>query len=128
MGAVLAVFLGGGLGAVSRYGVNLAALRLVGATLPAGTLIVNVVGAFAMGIVWAYIATHLEDSLPLEVRLLIETGFLGGFTTFSAFSLDAMHLWQRGDQWLAIGYIGLSVFLSLTALAAGQMAVRAAVL
>lgn len=120
---VLMVFLGGGAGAAARYGVSIAALSLFGPALPLGTLAVNVAGSFAMGLVWAYVSAHLE-TLPVEVRLMLATGFLGGFTTFSAFSLEAVSLWERGDGLLAAGYVLLSVVLSLAALALGLWLMR----
>jgi len=120
---VLMVFLGGGAGAAARYGVNNAAISLLGPALPWGTLTVNVAGSFAMGLVWAFVSAHLE-TLPAEVRLMLATGFLGGFTTFSAFSLDAVSLWERGDGLFAAGYVLASVALSLAALALGLWLMR----
>lgn len=120
---VLMVFLGGGAGAAARYGVNNAALAVLGPSLPWGTLTANVAGSFAMGLVWAYVATHI-DTLPVEVRLTLATGFLGGFTTFSAFSLETVSLWERGDGLLAVGYVAVSVALSLAALVVGLLIMR----
>ncbi len=124
MNSVIMVFLGGGLGAVARYGVNQAALARFGPELPWGTLTVNVVGSLAMGMLWAVVAAQL-DTFPVEVRVFLATGFLGGFTTFSAFSLDAFHLWQRGDAMIAVAYAAASVALSVGALAVGFALVRA---
>ena len=126
MGSVLMVFLGGGLGAVARFGVNSTALRLFGPTLPWGTLTVNVVGSLVMGVVWATVVTQL-DALPSQIRLFAATGFLGGFTTFSAFSLDAFLMWERGDGGLALAYVVASVVLSIAALALGYALARAAI-
>ncbi len=118
------VFIGGGLGAVARYGVNTTALRFFGPELPWGTLTVKIAGSFVMGLFWAYVASHLDDVLPLQVRLLVAMGFLGGFTTFSAFSLDAVHLWERGSGGAALGYMVGSVILSVGALVVGQWVAR----
>ncbi|MHA1158720.1 MAG: fluoride efflux transporter CrcB [Alphaproteobacteria bacterium] len=127
MGGVLMVFLGGGLGAAARFGVTTATLRLFGPALPWGTLTVNVIGSLAMGVLWAAVSAYL-DTLPVQVRLFVATGFLGGFTTFSAFSLDALLLWERGDSGLAAAYVVASVVLSIAALAAGFALARAAML
>ncbi len=117
---LLQVALGGALGAVSRYLTGLAAIRLTGADFPWGTLIVNVVGCFLMGIVVEVLAqTGTNRYAPL-----LMTGFLGGFTTFSAFSLDAVTLYDGGDAGLAAGYVLASVILSLLALMAGLWVAR----
>jgi CrcB protein len=116
----LLVFLGAGLGGVLRHGVNLAALRLLGPGFPWGTLAVNIVGSLLMGLLAALLAGRAT-----EARLLLMTGVLGGFTTFSAFSLDAWVLWERGDVGLAAGYVLASVLLSLAALGFGLVLGRA---
>jgi CrcB protein len=111
--AALLVFVGGGLGALLRY---LAALTIGG---PLATLAVNVVGSFAIGL--------LAATLPLDphpARLLLMTGLLGGFTTFSAFSLDAVALAQRGHLGHAFAYVALTVTLSLAAAAVGLLVAR----
>ncbi|MBA3668236.1 MAG: fluoride efflux transporter CrcB [Sphingomonas sp.] len=115
------VFLGGGLGAVLRWLVGRASLLLWGATFPWGTLIVNVVGSFAIGLFVGLFAAF-ENGQPM--RLLLVTGLLGGFTTFSAFSLDALTLWQRGQPALAAAYVLGSVVVSLAAIAAGLALTR----
>ncbi|MCV2446783.1 fluoride efflux transporter CrcB [Paracoccus sp. DMF] len=109
----LQVALGGALGSMARYGVNILAGRVTG--LPLGTLTVNIAGCFAMGLLASVLA--LRGGQHLAPLLL--TGVLGGFTTFSAFSLDALTLWQRGAAGLALGYVAASVLLSLAAVAAG---------
>jgi CrcB protein len=124
MGVAL-VFVGAGFGGVLRYGVATLALRFAGLGFPWGTLGVNVVGSFLMGLLAAWLALRIGETWREPVRLLFATGFLGGFTTFSAFSLEAMSLWERGDPGLAIGYICSSVLLSMLALAAGLGVVRA---
>ncbi len=110
----LQVALGGAIGASARYGVNLLAVRLVPG-LPLGTLAVNVLGCLAMGLLTAMLM--LRGGQHLAPLLL--TGVLGGFTTFSAFALDAAALWEQGRGALALGYVLGSVVLSLLAVLAG---------
>ena len=110
----LFVALGGGLGAMLRFFVN----QLV--PFPFGTMSVNVIGSFLMGIAFILIGTKVGSK---EVMFLM-TGLLGGFTTFSAFSLDALKLWEAGKGGFAIGYVMMSVFLSIMALWAGIMLIR----
>lgn len=110
----LSVALGGAIGASARFAVNLAAARLFGMDFPVGTLCVNVLGSFAMGVLAVLL---LDRASPLAPFLL--TGVLGGFTTFSAFSLDTLMLWERGQPGLALVYVILSVAASLLAVFAG---------
>ena len=119
----LIVFVGGGIGAAMRHGVNLVAARLLGTGFPWGTLTVNVAGSLAMGALAAYFAFKAEASQ--SARLFLTTGVLGGFTTFSAFSLDAVLLYERGQSGLALAYVVGSVVISITALVAGLAMVRA---
>lgn len=119
--AVLQVAIGGALGSVARYGVNVLAGRLVPG-YPLGTLAVNVLGSLIMGLM-AGIFAHRGGH---HLAPLLMTGLLGGFTTFSAFSLDAMTLWQRGEGVLATGYVLVSIFLSLAAVFAGLALARGA--
>ncbi|GLR47897.1 fluoride efflux transporter CrcB [Sphingomonas astaxanthinifaciens] len=121
-GAVL-VFLGGGIGAVLRHGANRLGMMLFGTGFPVATLAVNVVGSLLMGMLAANLAEGPAASQQL--RLFLTTGVLGGFTTFSAFSLDALTLWQRGQPGLAAAYVAGSVFLSLAAVGAGFVLGRA---
>jgi fluoride exporter len=116
------VFLGGGIGSALRHGVNLAAARLLGLGFPYGTFTVNVVGSLAMGALAAYFAFKGEASQPW--RLFLTTGVLGGFTTFSAFSLDAVLLYERGQPELAVLYVLSSVTVSIGALLVGLLAIR----
>ncbi|HSX76382.1 MAG TPA: fluoride efflux transporter CrcB [Shinella sp.] len=118
----LIVFLGAGIGGAGRHGVNVLAARLFGTAFPAGTLAVNVLGCLVMGLVAGTFA--FRGHLPQEMRLFLATGVLGGFTTFSAFSLDAALLWERGEMGLAALYVGASVVFSLLAVAAGLAASR----
>ena len=120
----LLVFLGGGIGAASRHGVNIAAARLLGTAFPWGTLIINVAGSFAMGLIAAWFAFRADTGLSQHARLFLTTGILGGFTTFSAFSLDAVLLWERGAIASAAAYVLASVVLSLVGLIAGLALIR----
>jgi CrcB protein len=118
---VLQVAFGGAIGAVLRYLTGIGLVRLFGHTpLPLGVLTVNVLGSFAMGLFIAVAAhrglTHLSP--------LVATGILGGFTTFSAFSLEAVTLYERGAVGLAALYVMANVTLSITALFAGMALAR----
>jgi CrcB protein len=122
MNEFLLVAAGGALGASARHLVGVVSLRAFGSSFPAGTFIVNVVGSLAMGIFIGLLAIKLQGSEAL--RFFVATGFLGGFTTFSTFSLDFNALWERGDTLLAIGYVLASVVLALGALMFGMWLVR----
>lgn len=117
----LLVFVGGGLGAMARHGVNRAGLGLLGPGFPWWTLAVNVLGSFLIGLL-AGLFGALEAGH--HSRLFLTTGFLGGFTTFSAFSLDALTLWERGAMLQAGLYVAGSVVASLIAVVAGLMISR----
>lgn len=120
MGYVL-VFLGGGIGAALRHAVNRVSLACLGPLFPYGTLFVNVVGSLAMGV----LAGLFLAKAPSEGwRLFLATGILGGFTTFSAFSLDASVMWQRGDHASFALYVGASVVMSIASLFVGMATVR----
>lgn len=110
----LQVALGGAIGASARYGINIVIGRLVPG-LPIGTLLVNIAGSFMMGLLTAVFA-HRGGQ---QFAPLLLTGVLGGFTTFSAFSLDTLTLWERGQAGLAAGYVIFSVALSLIAILCG---------
>jgi CrcB protein len=118
----LIVFIGAGIGGAMRHGVNLAAAALLGSGFGYGTLAVNVVGSLAMGALAAFLAFQGEMAQPW--RLFLATGVLGGFTTFSAFSLDAALLFERGQLALAAIYVLASVIGSIAALFAGLALVR----
>lgn len=123
--AYLIVFVGAGLGGALRHGVNVMAARLLGFGFPWGTLFVNVAGGLAMGIIAELLLIKGIANQPL--RLFLTTGLLGGFTTFSAFSLDSAVMWQRGDYALLAAYGVGSVLLSIAALFVGMGATRALV-
>ncbi|MBP0615318.1 fluoride efflux transporter CrcB [Jiella mangrovi] len=120
---LLLVALGGGLGAALRHLSGIAALRLFGAGFPYGTMFVNVVGSFVMGVFIELLARRFGASADL--RLFFATGVLGGFTTFSSFSLDTAFLTERGDLMLAAVYVIGSVVIGIAALFAGLAIVRA---
>ncbi|HEX2724451.1 MAG TPA: fluoride efflux transporter CrcB [Beijerinckiaceae bacterium] len=126
MNGYVLVFLGAGLGGALRHGVNVAAARLVGTDFPWGTLGVNVIGGFAMGVLAGWLALKAGEGWTQGVRLFVATGILGGFTTFSAFSLDTILLWERGQAGLAAAYIIGSVALSIGGLVGGLALVRLA--
>jgi fluoride exporter len=122
MREALFVALGGALGSVARHLVNTAAVRMFGPVLPLGTFCVNLAGSFAMGVFVELLARRFGGS-P-ELRLFVATGILGGFTTFSSFSLDAAVLWQRGDPGLCFAYVAGTLVLGIGALFAGLMLAR----
>lgn len=119
---LLLVCLGGGIGAGLRHMVNLGAARLLGLSFPWGTFSVNIIGSLLMGLVAGWFAHRAGASQDL--RLFLATGILGGFTTFSAFSLDTMLLWQRGDVGLAALYVLGSVAGAILFLFAGLWLAR----
>lgn len=125
------VFVGGGIGAVARYGLVRVAESSIGTAFPYGVFAANILGSFAMGIVagWLVIrgggfGAFLDMEGQDAVKLAFATGLLGGFTTFSAFSLDAVRLWEAGSHSAAIAYVGLSVALALLALIGGLALAR----
>ncbi len=116
------VFIGGGLGSVLRYFVTVTSGRAWGTDFPWGTFIINITGSTVMGLIAGYLAFRGEASQPW--RLFLMTGILGGYTTFSAFSLDAALLYERGEVGLALAYVLGSVVLSIAGLFAGLALVR----
>lgn len=122
MTGFLLVFFGGGLGAALRHGVNLLSARVLGTAFPYATLIENVTGSLVMGLLAGYFAFKGDATQPM--RLFLATGVLGGYTTFSAFSLDTVLLWERGEVGLAAIYVIGSVALSIGGLIAGLALVR----
>jgi fluoride exporter len=118
----LIVFVGAGIGGALRHGVNVGAARLFGFGFPFGTLIVNIVGSFLMGLLAGYFA--FRPGIGQHMRLFLTTGILGGFTTFSAFSLDTALLVERHSFGLAAGYAVGSVAASVSALFFGLAVFR----
>jgi len=122
MNGFLIVFLGSGLGGALRHSVNLAALRLIGPGLPFGTAFVNIAGSACMGLLTGWFAHRADPGQAW--RLFLTTGILGGFTTFSTFSLDTALLWERGQIFLAGCYALFSILLAVTGLFGGMFLVR----
>ena len=120
--SLLHVALGGALGASARYLVGVGAVRLLGHGFPWATLVVNVLGSLAMGALVVLLAQ--KDATRLAPLLM--TGLLGGFTTFSAFSLDVVTLYERGQVGAAAGYVAVSVVFSIGALFAGMTLMKGA--
>ena len=123
VGGYLVVFVGGGVGAALRHGVNRASLAYFGPGFPYGTLFVNIVGGLLMGVIAELFLA--KGSGSQEFRLFLTTGLLGGFTTFSAFSLEAALMWQRSEYAALATYVVASVLLSVGALFVGMASVRA---
>lgn len=122
MNLVLPIALGGAIGAVMRHYAGSAALAAFGAAFPWGTLIVNVTGSAIMGVL---IGTFAQtEGVSPALRAFLTVGVLGGFTTFSTFSLDVVSLWERGEVLAALGYVAASVVISIAALAAGLYGTR----
>lgn len=113
----LIIFLGAGIGGALRHGVNLLAPRLLGFEFPVATMLVNIAGSLLMGVAVGYFA--YRTGIAQQWKLFLTTGILGGFTTFSAFSLEAVLLYERGSYGALAGYVGGSVLLSIFALFAG---------
>ena len=110
----LLVFVGGGLGSTLRHIVNVVSARHLGTAFPYHTFIINITGSIVMGLIAGYLAFKGEASQPW--RLFLMTGILGGYTTFSAYSLDAALLYERGEIGLALFYVLGSVVLSIAGL------------
>lgn len=123
MKMLLAIAVGGALGAVARYGVSIGAARLLGLGFPWGTFIVNIAGSFILGALIELMA--LRWSLSQEWRAFLTIGVMGAFTTFSTFSMDTITLFERKQHVLALVYVGASVVLALAAFFGGLRAMRA---
>ncbi len=119
---LLLVMIGGGIGAGTRHVVNMAAMRLLGIDFPWGTMIINITGSFIMGAFIELLARRFGASN--ELRLFVATGILGGYTTFSSFSLDFVALWERGAALPALAYALVSVVGGILALFAAFWIVR----
>lgn len=122
MNGTLLVFVGGGLGAAARHVINSLSMVLFGSRYPWGTFVINVVGSLLIGVLAEWFALHAQPSANL--RLFLVTGLLGGFTTFSAFSLEVGLLHERGATGAAIAYAALSVICGVGAMFGGMFAVR----
>lgn len=122
MALLLAIFIGGGVGSLGRYFLSGAISRGTTGTFPWGILVVNILGGLLMGLIVEFGALKLNYSQ--EMRALLTTGLLGGFTTFSAFSLDTAVMIERGDWLNAALYVIASVVLSIGALFAAMYTVR----
>jgi CrcB protein len=125
MQAYLLVFFGAGLGGCLRHTINLLAARAWGTGFPWGTFIINVSGSLAMGLIAGFLAFRSELVGSAQFRLFLLTGILGGYTTFSAFSLDAATLFERGETGLMLAYLGGSVGLALAGVFGGLAIMRA---
>jgi CrcB protein len=129
--AAALVFVGGGAGAVARYALVRASEATLGTAFPYGVMVANIIGSFFMGVLVGWLMARgpgLGAFLDLDghaaAKAALTTGLLGGFTTFSAFSLDAVRLWEAGNQGAALAYVGLSVIVSIAALVAGLTLAR----
>ena len=118
----LLVFFGGGLGASLRHTVNMLCARAFGTAFPYGTFVINITGSIVMGLIAGYLAFRGEATQ--HWRLFLMTGILGGYTTFSAFSLDSVLIYERGELGLAAFYVLGSVGFSIGGLFAGLALVR----
>jgi CrcB protein len=116
------VFIGGGLGSTLRHMVNVVSMRSLGTAFPYHTFIINITGSTIMGLVAGYLA--LKGEASQSWRLFLMTGILGGYTTFSAFSLDTALLYERGEIGLALLYVLGSVVFSIAGLFGGLALVR----
>ena len=121
MNQIFLVAIGGAIGASARHLANLSVGRLFGSAFPYGTLLVKIIGSLAMGLLMGWLLSRNGSE---NIRLFVATGVLGGFTTFSAFSLDVVSLYQRGEPTSAFIYVLASVVISIFALAAGLAASR----
>jgi fluoride exporter len=117
MRLLLLATVGGAIGAGARHFVNVGFVRWLGPNFPWSTAFINIAGSVLMGVVVAAVAMRFEGSV--ELRTFLATGILGGFTTFSAFSLDAYALMTRGDTAAALLYVAASVLLSIAGLYVG---------
>lgn len=126
MSAYLFVFLGAGLGGMLRHGVGVVSGRLFGFEFPWGILFVNITGSLVMGLLAGWLAFKAQMAWSQELRLFLTTGVLGGYTTFSSFSLDVSVLWERGAFSLAAVYVLASLVLSFAAVFLGLALARMA--
>ncbi len=120
----LIVFFGGGIGAALRHGINVMSARLFGTGFPYATMFENISGSLVMGLLVGYFAFRGGAASLHHWPLFLTTGILGGYTTFSAFSLDAVLLYERGALGMATVYVLGSVLLSIAGLVAGLALAR----
>jgi len=125
MTSFLSVALGGAIGASARHGLGLAMLRFFGPSFPIGTLAANVIGGLLMGLLMGWLLKTAPENAN-SIRLFAGVGVLGGFTTFSAFSLDAMRMLEAKAIGPFLGYVGASVVLSIAAVGLGLFLMRGA--
>jgi fluoride exporter len=118
----LLVFIGGGLGTMLRHAINMICARWFGTAFPYGTFLINISGSVVMGLIAGYLAFKGDAAQPW--RWFLMTGILGGYTTFSAFSLDSMLLYERGEIGLAAFYVVGSVVIAIAGLVAGLALMR----
>jgi CrcB protein len=115
MNPYLLVAVGGALGSVARYGAGVLVGRAWGSDFPLGTMLINIVGSLIMGLLVGYL-TRFTPPWQAEARLFVAVGILGGFTTFSSFSLDTIAMMERGDVGEAIAYVLICVLVGVAAL------------
>jgi CrcB protein len=123
MNAVILVGIGGALGSIARYGSGVLVGRIWPTTFPLATMMVNIAGSLAMGLFIGWLA-RTTPAWQADARLFVAIGVLGGFTTFSSFSLDTVSLIERGEWGQALLYVLLSVVISIAALFAGLLITR----
>lgn len=123
MSGFLTVALGGAIGASARHGLSLAMLRLFGPGFPVGTLLANIFGGLLMGLLMGWLLRE-TTAAATSFRLFAGVGVLGGFTTFSAFSLEALRMIETKSYGMFFGYVGASVILSIGAVALGLYIMR----
>lgn len=119
------IFVGAGIGGVLRNAVGLVAMRLFGTGFPIGTMAINIVGSLVIGLVAGWLAFRAGAGWTMYAKAFVITGVLGGFTTFSSFSLETAMLVERGEMGLAATYVAGSVGLSLVGVFAGLALMRA---
>lgn len=123
MQAIALVFLGAGFGGVARHLVGVLATRMLGGPFPWGTMLINISGSVLMGLLMGW-AMLRPDGATHNLRLFVATGVLGGYTTFSTYSLEAVMLWQRGDIAAALFYVFGSLICGVAGLAVGLAVMR----
>jgi len=119
----LLVAIGGALGSVARYGTGVAVGRVWNLSFPLGTMLINIAGSLVMGLFIGYLA-RTTPSWQADARLFVAVGVLGGFTTFSSFSLDTIAMIERGDIGPALAYVLASVIIGIGALYVGLLVMR----